>query len=69
MQCHDHRNAMEPHFLPKKDMILPCPALPAAFLPFPDATGACNLGFGGGAGSSSENDSQTGSSFVTNSRQ
>lgn len=54
--------ALRPHFLEKKDMILPC----AVFLPF-DVVEALTAGFffGGGAGSSSENDSHTGSSIVT----
>ena len=49
------------YFLPKNDMILPCP-LPAD-LPL----GALTAGFflGGGAGSSSEKDSHDGSSTVT----
>ena len=54
------------HVFPKKLMILPCPGFPLNFLPFPtddvtvDASVFC---FGGG--SSSEKDSQAGSSFVT----
>lgn len=49
------------HFLPKKDMMLPCPALP----PFPLAATLTAGFFLGGAGSSSENDSHVGSSRVT----
>ena len=61
------------HFLPKKDMMFPCPGLPAAFLPFPvaadaEAGGCLALAEADGAvggGSSSEKDSQAGSSLVT----
>lgn len=56
------------HFLPKNDMILPCPGFPAAFLPF-EIDGVVDTGavmvLSLGAGSSSENDSHPGSSFVT----
>ena len=54
------------YFLPKKDMMLPCPGLPTAFLTLSvdDAVDAAILAFCGG-GSSSEKDSQAGSSFVT----
>jgi len=53
------------HFLPKKDMILPCPGLAAPFLAAPLAAGAgVGLAFFG-AGSSSENDSHAASSRVT----
>lgn len=57
------------YFFPKKLMILPCPAFPPAFLPFPsddvavDVSARCFWG-----GSSSEKDSQAGSSFVTRRR-
>jgi hypothetical protein len=51
------------HFFEKKDMIFPCPAV---FLPL-DVLETLTAGFffRGGAGSSSENDSHTGSSIVT----
>jgi hypothetical protein len=52
------------HFFPKNDMIFPCPALAVDFLPL-DIEGAATLGFGAAGASSSEKDSQTGSSFVT----
>ena len=45
-------------------MIFPCPALAADFLDFA-VEAAWTFGLGGGATSSSEKDSQTGSSFVT----
>jgi len=61
------RREDEHHFFPKNDMMFPCPALAVDFLPFA-VEGAATLGFGAGA-SSSEKDSQTGSSFVTVSRQ
>lgn len=51
------------YFLPKNDMMFPCPAL-APDLPFGALTAGFFLG-GGGVGSSSENDSQLGSSTVT----
>jgi hypothetical protein len=56
------------HFFEKKDIILPFPGFPPPF--FPTAAGAgllvlaIGLAFFGG-GSSSENDSQAASSFVT----
>lgn len=52
------------YFFPKNDIILPCPDFPPAFLPFAvdDNAGVLSLV---GTGSSSENDSQAGSSFVT----
>lgn len=53
------------HFFPKKLMILPCPFLSGTFFPFePEATDGLVF-TGGAAGSSSENDSQAGSSIVT----
>lgn len=52
------------HFLPKKDMMLPCPGLAAPFFA-PLAAGAgVGLAFFG-AGSSSEKDSHAASSLVT----
>jgi hypothetical protein len=52
------------YFLPKKAMIFPCPALAVDLLPFAlKVAGAFALG--GGGASSSEKDSQAGSSFVT----
>lgn len=52
------------HFLPKKDMMLPCPGLAVLFFA-PLAAGAgVGLAFFG-AGSSSEKDSQAASSLVT----
>lgn len=58
------------YFFPKKDMMFPCSAFPPAdFLPLEAGVGsveAGNLAFG--AGSSSEKDSQTGSSLVTERR-
>ena len=52
------------HFLPKKDMMLPCPGLAAPFFA-PLAAGAgVGLAFLG-AGSSSEKDSHAASSLVT----
>jgi hypothetical protein len=45
-------------------MIFPCPALAVDFLPFAPKVAAA-LGLAGGGASSSEKDSQTGSSFVT----
>jgi hypothetical protein len=45
-------------------MMLPCPALAVDFLALA-VEGAETLGLGGGGASSSEKDSQTGSSFVT----
>ncbi len=64
-----HRNATSYscYFLPKKDMMFPCPGFPPGFLPFAvdeDAVDAGVLSFCG-RGSSSENDSHAGSSFVT----
>ena len=55
-QCH--------HFLPKKAMIFPCPALAVDFLLFALKVAAA-FALGSGGASSSEKDSQTGSSFVT----
>ena len=53
------------YFLPKKLIMFPWPVLAAAFFPFTDAE-VESFGFTtGGAGSSSEKDSQTVSSFVT----
>lgn len=54
------------YFLPKKDMIFPWPDFPPVFLPFPD-DGAVDAGARTlqTTGSSSENDSHAGSSFVT----
>ena len=53
------------HFLPKNDMILPCPGLAAPFLAALLVAGAgVGLAFFG-AGSSSEKDSQAASSRVT----
>lgn len=73
-----HRNATRVvHFFPKKFMMLPCPAFgpappPPPFLPpLPDEAvavddvGSCTLLVGWGGGSSSEKDSQVGSSRVT----
>ncbi len=45
-------------------MIFPCPALAVDFLPFALKVAAA-FALGGGGASSSEKDSQTGSSFVT----
>lgn len=61
-----HCSVGEDHgFLPKKDMMLPCPGFAAPFFAFPLAAGAgVGLAFFG-AGSSSENDSQAASSRVT----
>ena len=58
------------YFFPKKLMIFPCPAFPAAgFFAFAvlvfEVACCCGLGFAFGAGSSSENDSHACSSFVT----
>ena len=55
------------YFLPKKNIIFPCPGFPAAFfgLPADDATDDDGFGFGAATGSSSEKDSHAGSSFVT----
>jgi hypothetical protein len=54
------------YFLPKKDIIFPCPGLVAGFFPPFNAAGAADaLGLGFGTVSSSENDSQTASSLVT----
>ena len=56
------------YFFPKNDIILPCPGFPPAFLPFAvDDDAAVDAGVLSlvGAGSSSEKDSQAGSSFVT----
>ena len=58
------------YFFPKKDIILPCPGFPPDFLPFAaieDTDAAVDAGVLSlvGAGSSSEKDSQAGSSFVT----
>lgn len=53
------------YFLPKKDMMLPCPGLAPPFFAVPLAAGAgVGLAFFG-AGSSSENDSHAASSLVT----
>jgi hypothetical protein len=53
------------YFLPKNDMMLPCPGLAAPFLAAPLAAGAgVGLAFFG-AGSSSEKDSHAASSRVT----
>jgi hypothetical protein len=52
------------HFFPKKDMMFPCPALAVDFFAL-EVEEAETLGLGGGGASSSEKDSQTGSSFVT----
>ena len=66
LQSHE---SLANHFLPKKDVILPCPAFAPCFFPLPLAVdGAIDAGvFGlvGSVGSSSEKDSQAGSSFVT----
>jgi hypothetical protein len=61
--------AMTHHgFLPKKLMILPCPAAFLAFtLPGPKVEEL--FGFGGTISSSSEKDSQESSSFVTRKRE
>ena len=58
------------YFFPKKDIILPWPGFPPAFLPFAaidDDDAAVDAGVLSlvGAGSSSEKDFQAGSSFVT----
>jgi hypothetical protein len=54
------------HFLPKKDMMLPCDALPEFCLGLAFADEAENEGLGViTAGSSSEKDSQAASSLVT----
>ena len=54
------------YFFPKKDMILPWPGLPPAFLPFAIDDAAVDAGvLSLEAGSSSEKDSHAGSSFVT----
>ena len=54
------------YFLPKNDIIFPCPGFPPAFLPLliSDAVDAGVFSLCRG-GSSSENDSHAGSSFVT----
>jgi len=52
------------YFFPKNDIILPCPVFAAGFFAFV-VVEDCTFGFGVGAGSSSENDSHAGSSFVT----
>ena len=53
------------YFLPKKDMMFPCPALVSIFLFLAD-DGAVETGvLSRGKGSSSEKDSQANSSFVT----
>jgi hypothetical protein len=49
------------YFFEKNDMMLPCPA----FFPFDPVELRAGFFFGGAAGSSSEKDSQTGSSTVT----
>ena len=57
------------HFFPKKLIILPCPDFPPLFLPFASDDAAVDVGildFGGT--SSSEKDSQAGSSTVTGRR-
>ena len=62
------RSCHNSYFLPKKDIIFPCPGFEVAFLGLPPADAVeaeDGLGFGAGTGSSSENDSQAGSSFVT----
>jgi hypothetical protein len=64
-QSHRNISCRHVHFFPKNDMILPCPALAAGFFAFVAVEEDCIFGFGGGAGSSSEKDSHTGSSFVT----
>ena len=54
------------YFFPKKDMILPWPGFPPAFLPFTMDDEAVDAGvLSLEAGSSSENDSHAASSFVT----
>lgn len=55
------------HFLEKNDMMLPCPDLPAGLALVVELAVELAEGFflGGGAGSSSEKDSQPGSSTVT----
>lgn len=54
------------YFFPKKDMILTWPGFPPAFLPFAIDDAAVDAGvLSLEAGSSSENDSHAGSSFVT----
>jgi hypothetical protein len=63
-QTHKANVNIEPHFFPKKLIMLPCPFF-SAFFAFA-VVEAWNFGFGGGAtGSSSEKDSQAASSFVT----
>lgn len=54
------------YFFPKKDVILPCPSFPLTLLFLPDDISVDDgvLSFGAD-GSSSENDSHDGSSFVT----
>lgn len=54
------------YFLPKKDMMFPCPGFLAIILAFPnDGTVAPGARPFRATGSSSEKDSHTGSSFVT----
>lgn len=54
------------HFLPKNDIMLPCPALPDPFFDLSELGGIDDDGFSFViTGSSSENDSQAGSSRVT----
>ena len=58
------------HFFPKKLIILPCPGFPPDFFPFPSDDNGVDTAvfcFCGG-GSSSEKDSQAGSSLVTERR-
>jgi hypothetical protein len=54
-----------PYFFPKNDMMFPCPAFAAGFFALDAVVEDCTLDLGGATGSSSEKDSQTGSSFVT----
>ena len=67
-----HGNRPQDHRFPKKFIMLPWPAFgPALFLPplvvveVVEDVGSCNFLVGAGAGSSSEKDSQVGSSCVT----
>jgi len=58
------------HFFPKKDMMFPCPGLPAGFFALPEAADDAGVGLGvcffdGGGLSSSEKLSQPSSLMVT----
>jgi hypothetical protein len=65
MKLQAKANPMLLYFFPKNDMIFPWPALAAGFFALDAVVEDCTFGLGGATGSSSEKDSQTGSSFVT----